>query len=91
MTIAELCNANSDVRLKTLPLCFLADFRNVKTAEARIMQFSLYVAQRPLFLVRGNLLWALATFSRISILKSLASANAEILKGTPKFWEAPLV
>jgi len=35
--------------------------------------------------------WALANPSCMPYLKLLASAVAEILKGTPKFWEAPIV
>jgi len=56
----------------------------------QILKSSPSPGPHPLFLLGGILWWALANPTSLPILKSLRSVVAEILKGNPQFWGAPL-
>jgi len=58
--------------------------------ESKILRNFSSPRPRPPFSLGVILWWALANPSCVPNLKSLASAYAEILQGSPSFWEAPL-
>jgi len=62
---------------------------NIK-GKLQIFESSPSPVPRVLFLLGRILWWALANPSNLPILKSLPSVVADILKGNPQFWGAPL-